>query len=70
MKDIFNRLIPELADIINLQSCALFSVSSDREQVVLEAVRRIETTDFFILHFDRLNVSFPLDVWAQKSARC
>jgi signal transduction histidine kinase len=37
MKDIFNRLIPELADIINLQSCALFSVSSDREQVVLEA---------------------------------
>jgi signal transduction histidine kinase len=37
MKDIFNSLIPELADIINLQSCALFSVSSDREQVVLEA---------------------------------
>jgi signal transduction histidine kinase len=37
MKDIFNRLIPELADIINLQSCALFSVSGDREQVVLEA---------------------------------
>jgi signal transduction histidine kinase len=37
MKEIFNRLIPELADIINLQSCALFSVSSDREQVVLEA---------------------------------
>jgi signal transduction histidine kinase len=37
MKDIFNRLIPELADIINLQSCALFSVSSDRELVVLEA---------------------------------
>jgi len=37
MKDIFNRLIPELVDIINLQNCALFSVSSDREQVVLEA---------------------------------
>ena len=37
MKDIFNRLIPELADIINLQSCALFSVSSDMEQVLLEA---------------------------------
>lgn len=37
MKDIFNRLIPELVDIINLQNCALFSVSSNREQVVLEA---------------------------------
>lgn len=37
MKDIFNRLIPELIGIINLQSCALFSVSSDREQVILEA---------------------------------
>lgn len=37
MKDIFNRLIPELVDIINLQNCALFSISSDREQVMLEA---------------------------------
>ena len=37
MKDIFNRLIPELVDIVNLQNCALFSVSNDREQVVLEA---------------------------------
>jgi len=37
MKDIFNRLIPELADIVNLQRCALFSVSSDLEQIVLEA---------------------------------
>ncbi|MBN1627761.1 MAG: GAF domain-containing protein, partial [Deltaproteobacteria bacterium] len=37
MKDIFNRIIPELADIVNLQYCALFSVSSDRNNVVLEA---------------------------------
>jgi len=37
MKDVFNRVIPEIADIINVQSCALFSVSRDLEQVVLEA---------------------------------
>ncbi|MBN1102161.1 MAG: GAF domain-containing sensor histidine kinase [Deltaproteobacteria bacterium] len=37
MRDIFNRVVPELADIINVQSCALFSVSEDMEQVVLEA---------------------------------
>jgi signal transduction histidine kinase len=37
MGEVFNRVIPELADIINLQSCALFSVSEDGEQVVLEA---------------------------------
>ena len=37
MKDIFNRLIPELADIINIQSCALFSVTEDMRNVVLEA---------------------------------
>jgi signal transduction histidine kinase len=37
MKDVFNRVIPELADIINVQSCALFSVSDDFENVVLEA---------------------------------
>lgn len=37
MKDVFNRLIPEIADIINVQSCALFSVSGNPEQVVLEA---------------------------------
>jgi len=37
MKDVFNRVIPEIADIINVQSCALFSVSGDLEQVVLEA---------------------------------
>jgi signal transduction histidine kinase len=37
MKDVFNRVIPEIADIINVQSCALFSVSGDMEHVVLEA---------------------------------
>ncbi|MBW2206242.1 MAG: GAF domain-containing sensor histidine kinase [Deltaproteobacteria bacterium] len=37
MKDVFNRVIPELVDIINVQSCALFSVSDDMEHVVLEA---------------------------------
>lgn len=37
MKEVFNRVVPELADIINVQSCALFSVSEDDEHVVLEA---------------------------------
>jgi signal transduction histidine kinase len=37
MKEVFNRVIPEIADIINLQSCALFSVSEDHQHVVLEA---------------------------------
>jgi signal transduction histidine kinase len=37
MKEVFNRVIPELADIINVQSCVLFSVTEDREQVILEA---------------------------------
>jgi signal transduction histidine kinase len=37
MKEVFNRVVPELADIINLQSCALFAVTEDDENVVLEA---------------------------------
>jgi len=37
IKDAFNRLIPELADIVNLQSCALFSVTNDLQRVILEA---------------------------------
>jgi signal transduction histidine kinase len=37
MKDVFNRLIPELADIVSLQSCALFSVTEDFQNVILEA---------------------------------
>lgn len=37
MRDVFNRVVPELADIVNVQSCALFSVTEDMEHVVLEA---------------------------------
>jgi len=37
MKEVFNRVIPEIAEIINLESCALFSVAEDLEHVVLEA---------------------------------
>ncbi len=37
MKDVFNQVIPELADIISLESCALFSVSRDLDHAVLEA---------------------------------
>jgi len=44
-KEIFNRVIPELADIINIQSCALFSVSTNFEHVVLEAGYP-DSTDF------------------------
>jgi len=37
MKEIFNLVIPELADMVNLQSCAFFSVSKDLDELVLEA---------------------------------
>lgn len=37
MKEVFNRVIPELADIINIQSCALFALAEDGEHVLLEA---------------------------------
>ncbi len=37
MKEVFNRVIPELADIINVESCALFSVTDDLQHVILEA---------------------------------
>jgi signal transduction histidine kinase len=37
MKDVFTLIIPELADVIWIQSCAFFSVSPDRTQVILEA---------------------------------
>ena len=37
MKEVFNRVVPELADIISLQSCTLFAVTEDDENVVLEA---------------------------------
>jgi signal transduction histidine kinase len=37
MKEVFNRIIPELADMVNVQSCALFSVMPDYNHVILEA---------------------------------
>jgi hypothetical protein len=37
MKDLFNAIIPELADIMKIQRCSLFSVMEDQEAVVLEA---------------------------------
>ena len=37
MKDVFNKIIPELTQIIDIESCALFSVSPEGEHVVLEA---------------------------------
>jgi signal transduction histidine kinase len=55
MKEIFNRLIPELADIINLQSCALFSVTDDMKNVILEAGYPDS------LSFHGIGKSFPVD---------
>lgn len=37
MKDVFNQVIPELASIVNVQSCALFSVTESLDGVTLEA---------------------------------
>jgi len=37
MKDLFNSVIPELVDIMKIQRCALFSVTEDREHIMLEA---------------------------------
>jgi signal transduction histidine kinase len=37
MKDVFNLIIPELADIMRIQRCSLFAVLEDRQHVVLEA---------------------------------
>jgi signal transduction histidine kinase len=37
MKEVFNLVIPELVDIMRIQRCSLFSVSQDRQHVVLEA---------------------------------
>lgn len=37
MRDLFESIIPELADIMEIQRCALFSVMKDRKQVVVEA---------------------------------
>jgi signal transduction histidine kinase len=37
MKEVFNLIIPELIDIMQIQRCALFSVMEDRNRVILEA---------------------------------
>ena len=37
MTEVFNRVIPELADMVSLQSCTLFSITEDLNHVVLEA---------------------------------
>ena len=37
IKDVFNLIIPELIDIMQIQRCSLFSVSEDRQRVILEA---------------------------------
>jgi hypothetical protein len=37
MKDLFNTIIPELADIMKIQRCSLFSVMENQEGVILEA---------------------------------
>ena len=37
MKDVFNLVVPELADIMRIQRCSLFSVSEGRDHAVLEA---------------------------------
>lgn len=37
MKEVFNLVIPELAEVMRIQRCALFSVTEDREHVILEA---------------------------------
>jgi signal transduction histidine kinase len=77
MKEVFNRVIPELADIVNIQSCALFSVTEDRQNVVLEAgypeaagyhgigkVFPIESEPAFqaLLQLGSLNVETPYEV--------
>jgi signal transduction histidine kinase len=37
MREVFNLIIPELVEIIRIQRCSLFSVSEDRQYVILEA---------------------------------
>ncbi len=37
MKEVFNLVIPELVAIMKVQRCSLFSVTEDRQHVVLEA---------------------------------
>lgn len=37
LAEVFNTVVPELADMVDLQSCALFSVAPALDQVVLQA---------------------------------
>ncbi len=37
MRDVFHLLIPDLADVMDIQRCSLFSVMQDRQKVILEA---------------------------------
>jgi signal transduction histidine kinase len=37
MKDVFNLVVPEMVDIMQIQRCALFSVMKNRQNVILEA---------------------------------
>ena len=37
MREVFNSVIPDIADMVNLQSCAFFSVTEDLSHVILEA---------------------------------
>lgn len=36
MKDVFKMMMPELVDIIQIQSCSLFSISQDKKHVQIE----------------------------------
>ena len=36
MKDVFRMMIPEIVDVIQIQSCSLFSITPDRRSVQLE----------------------------------
>ncbi len=42
LKDIFNMLIQELGELLQLQGCSLFSVTDDRQHIYLEAAHPIE----------------------------
>jgi len=37
LRDFFKLIIPEIADLVRIQSCSLFSVRGNRQEVVLEA---------------------------------
>ena len=37
LRDFFSLIIPEIADLVRIQSCSLFSVRGNRREVVLEA---------------------------------